>query len=183
MDRSLKVYSKSGHLFAEFEFSYNYNNQATTHYTQYRRLYDEDEEDENKSVYPLFDTDRYLQFRKFDTLDQIKQHDRQVVKNELGRDMKDEEYTYDYGNDPILLRYVSENHRGCTGIVDIRFNFNDNLKQLKFYSAQNPRFDVDLESNSLETNMEAMARIPIYRDREEPGQLSLYDLKRLPAWY
>ena len=62
MDRTLKVYTKTDHLFAEFVFHYDHAHQATARYTQYRRLYNDDEEDENKSVFPLPDRDLYLHF-------------------------------------------------------------------------------------------------------------------------
>ena len=46
MDRTLKVYTKTDHLFAEFTFHYDQNRQVNAHYTLYRRLYNDDEEDE-----------------------------------------------------------------------------------------------------------------------------------------
>jgi hypothetical protein len=86
MDRTLKVYTKTDHLFAEFTFNYDQRQQATVHYIQYRRLYNDDEEDEGKSVYPLMETDRYLHYIQFDSIDKIKAFDVDVVKEELGRD-------------------------------------------------------------------------------------------------
>lgn len=185
MDRTLKVFSKSGHLFAEFAFNYEQRNQANAHYIQYRRLYNDDEEDENKSVYPSMEMDVYLQFKQFASIDEIKAHDIALVKKELGRDMTDPAptYKYVYEETPVLLRYVVENHLGCIGMVNILFSFISNAKEVKFLSATNPRFDVDISSNSLETNLDCILRIPLYRDREEPGQISSYDLKRLPPWY
>ena len=185
MDRTLKVFAKTGHLFAEFIFSYDHRNQANGHYIQYRRLYNDDEEDENKSVYPSNEMDLYLQFRRFASIDEIKAHDIEVVKKELGRDMTDpaSSYTYVYEEPLVLLRYVAENHRGCIGMINILFSFINNTKEVKFLSATNPRYDVDISSNSLETNIDCILRIPIYRDRDEPGELSTYDLKKLPPWY
>jgi hypothetical protein len=100
MDRTLKVYSKTDHLFAEFTFNYDHPNQATAHYIQYRRLYNDDEEDENKSVYPAGEMDVYLQYRQFDSIDQIKAYDTEIVKKELGRDMTDPAGSYKYVYDP-----------------------------------------------------------------------------------
>lgn len=184
MDRTLKVYSKTQHLFAEFVFHYDHVRQATAHYTQYRRLYRDDEEDESKSVYPIDDRDLHLDYKKFTSIDQIKAHDVELVKKELGHDMPNpKDYSYVYSPDPVLLRYVVENHRGCIGMVNAVFSFIGNTKEVKFLSATNPWFDVDISSDSLETNLECMLRIPLYRDREEPGQISSRDLKRLDPWY
>jgi hypothetical protein len=184
MDRTLKVYAKTGHLFAEFEFYYEHHNQAKGRYTPYRRLYNDDEEDENKSVYPSYEQEFYPQFRKFSSIDEIKKHDIDIVKKELGRDMTDGRgYDYVYDIDQVLHRYVAENHRGTIGMVNIYFNFIENKKEVKFLSATNPRFDFDISSDSLETNIECIARIPVYQEREEPRDLSPYDCRKLPAWY
>ncbi|MDF2434233.1 MAG: hypothetical protein JWP44_3864 [Mucilaginibacter sp.] len=183
MDRTLKVYAKTDHLFAEFTFNYDHLRQATAHYIQYRRLYNDDEEDENKSVYPLMEMDVHLQFRQFDSIDEIKAYDIEIVKKELGRDMTDARgYTYVYDPQPVLLRYVAENHRGCIGMVNVLFSFIDNTKEVKFLSATNPRFDFDISSNSLETNISCITRIPVYTARDV-GEINSYDLKRLEPWY
>jgi hypothetical protein len=185
MDRTLKVYTKTDHLFAEFTFNYDHARQATAHYTQYRRLYNDDEEDENKSVYAAGDREVYIQFRQFGSIDEIKANDEELVKKELGRDMPDPSGTYKYVYDPqpVLLRYVAANHRGCIGMINVLFSFIDNTKEVKFLSAANPRFDVDISSNSLETNISCILRIPVYHDRGEPGEISSRDLKRLEPWY
>ena len=57
MDRTLKVYSKTKHLFAEFVFNYDRAQQATAHSIQYRPLNEEDDDEESKSVYPLAERD------------------------------------------------------------------------------------------------------------------------------
>ena len=184
MDRTLKVFAKTGHLFAEFVFHYDHIRQATGHYTQYRRLYNDDEEDENKSVYPSNDRDIYLQFKQFDSIEKIKEHDIELVKKEVGRDMKDPPASYSYVYDPVpvLLRYVVANHIGTIGMVNVLFSFINNTKEVKFLSAYHPRFDVDISSDSLETNLSCIMRIPVYKDREV-GEISSYDLTRLEPWY
>ncbi|MFL9483909.1 hypothetical protein ACI6Q2_14115 [Chitinophagaceae bacterium LWZ2-11] len=183
MDRTLKVFANTGHLFAEFVFHYNYGHQATAHYTQYRRLYNDDEEDESKSVYPLMDMEIYVQFRQFDSIDQIKAHDVELVKKTLGRDMTEPKgYNYVYDEQPVLLRYIAQNHMGFIGMVNILFSFINNTKEVKFLSGTNPRFDFDLSSNSLETNIDCILRIPVYTERDI-RELSPHDLKRLPPWY
>lgn len=185
MDRTLKVFAPTGHLFAEITFKYDAVRQATAFCQEYRRLYNDDEEDENKSVYPDYGRDLYLNYREFGSIEEIKAHDRELVKNELGRDMKAPAiYTYVYEEQPVLLRYVVANHTGCIGMVNILFSFINNTKEVKFLSGTNPRFDVDVSSNSLETNISCITtKIPVYRDREEPGSISPYDLTRLEPWY
>lgn len=184
MDRTLKIYAKTGHLFAEIEFYYEHPKQAKGHYTIYRRLYNDDEEDESKSVYPGYEQDLYLVFRKFNSIDEIKKHDIDLVNRELGRDMTDPHgYDYRYDEDTILHRYVAENHRGTIGMVNIYFSFINNTKEVKFLSGINPRYDFDISSDSLESNLECISRIQVFHDREEPRDLSPSDCRRLPAWY
>jgi hypothetical protein len=91
-------------------------------------------------------------------------------------------YKYVYDPTPVLLRYVVENHLGCIGMINALFSFIENTKEVKFLSATNPRFDVDISSNSLETNLSCILRIPVYTDRDE-REISPYDLKKLPPWY
>jgi hypothetical protein len=184
MDRTLKVYASTGHLFAEITFNYDQRRQATAYCQEYRRLYNDDEEDESKSVYPSYGRDMYLDYREFASINEIKAHDKELVKKELGRDMKDPaSYTYTYDETPVLLRYVVANHIGCIGMVNIMFSFINNTKEVKFLSGTNPRFDVDISSNSLETNLSCILRIPVYMEREEPREINLYDLTKLPPWY
>ncbi|ASU32000.1 hypothetical protein [Mucilaginibacter xinganensis] len=181
MDRTLKIYTKTDHLFAEFIFQYDHPGQATAHYVQYRRLYNDDEEDENKSVYPLMEMDTYLSFRQFDSIEQIKAHDIEVVKKELGRDMTDPRgYKYVYNPTPVLLRYIVTNRTG--GMVNVLFSFIDNTKEVKFLSAVHPRFDFELSADSLETNISCISRIPVYTDRDV-YEIRSHDLKRLEPWY
>jgi hypothetical protein len=183
MDRTLKVFAKTQHLFAEFVFHYDHIRQATGHYTQYRRLYNDDEEDEGKSVYPINEMDLYLNFKQFDSIEQIKAHDIDLVKKELGRDMTNpNDYTYVYDPVPVLLRYVVANHLGTIGMINVLFSFINNTKEVKFLSATHPRFDIDISSNSLETNLSCILRIPVYTDREV-REISSYDMKRLEPWY
>jgi len=183
MDRTLKVYAKTQHLFAEFVFNYDHARQASAHYIQYRRLYNDDEEDEGKSVFPIHETDVYVDFKQFDSIEQIMAHDKELVKKELGRDMTNpNDYTYVYDQVPVLLRYVAANHIGTIGMVNVLFSFINNTKEVKFLSAFHPRFDIDISSNSLETNISCILRIPVYKDREI-GEISSYDLKRLEPWY
>jgi hypothetical protein len=183
MDRTLKVYTKTDHLFAEFTFNYDHRNQPNAHYTLYRRLYSDDEEDESKSVYPLYDMEVHLQYREFESIEQVKAFDIEVVKKEVSHEMTAPgPYKYVYEPQPVLLRYVAENHRGCIGMINVLFSFIENTKEVKFLSATNPRFDFDISSNSLETNISCILRIQVYTDRDVT-ELSSYDLKRLPPWY
>jgi hypothetical protein len=184
MDRTLKVYAKTGHLFAEFFFRYDKPRQAGAGYIQYRRLYSDEEEDENKSVFALPEMQVYLDLRQFGSIAEIRAHDTGVVQKELGRDMTDPPatYRYEYEATPILQRYVAANNRGVIGIINILYSFIDNTKEVKFLSGTNPRYDHELSSNSLETNLGCILRIPVYTDRSIT-EINHNDLKKLDAWY
>ena len=181
MDRTLKVYTKTDHLFAEFTFYYDHPQQVTARYIRYHRLYDDDEEDEGKSVFPGGETDAYLQYREFTSIEQIKAHDMEVVKKQMGRDMTDPatSYRYVYDPQPVLLRYVATNHIGCIGMIDVRFSFIENTKEVKFLSATHPRFDTEMSSNSMETNVSCITRMDVFTDRDIV-RINSHDLKRLP---
>jgi hypothetical protein len=184
MDRTLKVYTKTDHLFAEIIFNYDHERQVNVRHIEYRRLYNDDEEDENKSVYSLGERDLYVPFRQFDSIEQIKVYDKDLVEKELGRDMTEPKSTYKYVYDPtpVYLRYIAGSDRHFVGIVNIMFSFIDNTKEVKFLSGTNPRFDHELTSNSLESNINCILRIPVYTDRDIT-QIYSRDLKRLPPWY
>ena len=185
MDRTLKVYSKTGHLFAEFVFNYDHPKESTINYAEYRRLYRDDEEDEEKSVYRGMESDARLDFKKFKSIAEIKAYDKDIVKRYMGSDMKDPiaSYKFEYAPEPILLRYVYANWKETIGMINVLYSFIDNTKEVKFLSAINPRFDFDISSDSLETNVECITRIPVFRDRQEPGEISSHDLKRLEPLY
>jgi hypothetical protein len=184
MDRTLKVYSKTGHLFAELTFNYEDRQQASVHYIEYHPLYNEDEEDDNKSVFAGMEMDTYLPFIQFDSIEKIKAYDKEVVKKELGRQMKDaaNTYKYEYNPDAILQRYVVDSHRGNIGMVNVLYSFIENTKEVKFLSATHPRFDVDISADSLETNISCIMRTPVYMDRDEMP-MGAFDIKKLPVWY
>ncbi|RYY93684.1 MAG: hypothetical protein EOO11_19295 [Chitinophagaceae bacterium] len=183
MDRTLKVFAPTGHLFAELTFEYDRYRNAGVKLLQYRRIYSDDEEDESKSVYPGYETELQLPARSFDSIEAIREYDRDLVRRELGCDMTTPgEYGYQYEDTPVLLRYVAESHRGCAGMVDVYFSFINNTKELHFRSAEHPRFDWDGSATSLATNIESILAIPDWRNPEQ-GLLQGYDLKRIGPWY
>jgi hypothetical protein len=184
MDRTLKVYSKTGHLFAEFTFNYEDRQQASVHYVEYHPLSNDDEEYQSTSVIPGMEMDTHLPFIQFDSIEKIKAYDKEVVKKEMGRYMKDapDTYKYVYDPDPILQRYVVDSHRGSIGMINVLYSFIENTKEVKFLSATHPRFDVDISADSLETNISCIMRIPVYLDRDEMP-MGAFDIKKLPVWY
>jgi len=184
MDRTFKIIKPSGHLLTEVVFSYDHPTQAKAHHYEYRQLNDDnDPDDDRKSVYPSMDMEHYVQFRKFKSIDEIKAYDRDFVKREIERYIGDtSKCTYFYDPAPVLLRYVAANHQGCIGMANVMFSFIDNTKEVKFLSATNPRYDFDISTDSLETNVEAIVRVPWYTDRDV-RELSSHDLTRLPPWY
>ncbi|MCC2546212.1 hypothetical protein LJY25_07130 [Hymenobacter sp. BT175] len=183
MDRTLKVYAKTGHLFAQVVFYYDQPHQVTAHYTLYQALDQGDGEDESKSVYPVSDRDLYVPFRQFASVKEIKAHDVEFVKKAAYGDMADpRDYSFTYDSTPILLRYVIEGHPVYKGLVNVLYSFEDNTKEVRYLSASNPRFDHELSTNSLETNIACIARIPIYYNGEL-FPINHNDLTRLEPWY
>ena len=159
MDRILRIYTKTDHLFAEFIFSYDQRQQAYVNYTGYRQLYADDEpESEGKSVYPIDYMDYHMPYQEFKSIEEIKAFDRNHVKERIREDLST--YKFVYNPDVVLYRYVAKNHRNVLGIVNIRVNFTDNIKELEFISGIRLYDDCILSSNSLEGNFNLMERIP-----------------------
>lgn len=183
MDRTVRIVKASGHKVAEITFNYDGLREASARITEFGQLRaDDDPDDEDlKSVYERYSYDSYLQYQEFDSIDKIKAFDRDFAKRELRNLLTGpiDRYTFEYAADPVLLRYVLTAYNGVTGLVNVRFSFADNTKEVAFLSGQNPRFDTELSSNSLETNYSCMSRLMIYED----SILSISDVKRLDPWY
>lgn len=184
MDRTLTVFKPSGHKLLEVTFYYDHPGQCKAHHQEYRQLYDDnDPNDENKSVYPSMDMEHYVNYRAFRSIDEIKAFDKEFVKKELERYVGDtSKCKFEYDPSPVLYRYVLENHRGFMAMINVKFSFIDNTKEIKLLSGFHPRFDMDVSTNSLEPNVAAIVKIPLYVDRDE-REISSYDLRRLEAWY
>jgi hypothetical protein len=184
MDRILKVFAPTGHLFALFVFNYDRPNSATGKYTTYRRIYNDDEEDEHKAVYPMMEMDFYPGFKQFSSINEIQANDRRLVLKEVGRDMdKPDLYKYVYGEEPILYRYVTDSEHYNIGMINIYSSFINNTKELRYYSAKESRFDFEISSNSLETNIDCILRIPFFAHDGEVVSLNYHDLRRVPTGY
>jgi hypothetical protein len=173
MDRTLRVYAATGHLFAEITIDYEHAQNVSARCTVYQPA--EGPED-LKTVVPLIMFPLELPYREFASIEEMQAGDVQTVKEQLAAHMTDEpgNYTYAYDDQPVLVRYVA----GDTGIVDIRFSFAGNTKHLKFISAINPRHDCELSSLSLETNISLISRIPVY-DGEGGQKFDTSTLRRL----
>ncbi|MBF9221444.1 hypothetical protein [Hymenobacter ruricola] len=184
MDRTVKIFKPSGHKLAEITFSYDRGQQAQARITEFGQLYDDDDpDDESKSVYELLSRESYVKYQQFDSIDKIKAFDREYARRELrtSLDKPIDQYTFVYDADPVLLRYVlSRHHQGeVIGMVNVRFSFINNTKELAFLSGQHPRFDTELSANSLETNYSCMERMMLYED----SIVSACDVTRLDPWY
>lgn len=171
MDRILRIYTKTDHLFAEFHVSYDERKQAYVNYVGYRQLYSDDEpESESKSVYPIDHMDYHIPYREFKSIDEIKQYDREMAKERL-RDELTDSHTFVYEPEEVLYRYVIKNHRNIPGIVNIRVNFAENFKELELISGINPRDDYRMSGSSLEGNFAMIESIPDdhvkYSDRQK----------------
>jgi hypothetical protein len=171
MDRILRIYTKTDHLFAEFIISYDQRRQAYVNYTGYRQLYSDDEpESESKSVYPLDYMDYHLPYQEFRSIDEIKAADLRMVKERIREDLGTHKFVYEPNE--ILYRYTLTTHRDFPGIVNIRANFLENKKELELISGISERMDERIESNSLEGNFSLIERI--YDDRARYS-----DIKRI----
>ena len=184
MDRTLTIIKPSGHKLAEVTFNYDHPRQCKARHQEYRQLYDDnDPDDESKSVYPSMDMEHYVTYREFKSIDEIKAYDKDFVKKELERHIGDtSKCTYVYDPTPVLHRYILANHREFMAMINVMFSFIDNTKEIKLLSGYHPRFDVDVSTNSLETNMAAIVKMPLFIDRDQ-REISSYDLKRLEPWY
>jgi len=170
MDRILRIYTKTDHLFAEFIFSYDQRRQLYINYTGYRQLYSDDEpESESKSVYPIDYMDYNESFREFKSIDEIKAWDKEHVKQRIHENLSTHKFVYEA--EDVLYRYIVSNHRNFPGIINIRANFLENKKELELISGINLRDDCSLSSNSLQDNFDLIELIPNddvrYSDRKK----------------
>ncbi len=158
MDRILRIYTKTDHLFAEFIISYDQRRQAYVNYTGYRQLYSDDEpESESKSVYVIDYMDYNIPYRDFRSIEEIKAEDLRMVKERIREDLSHHKFVYEPNE--VLYRYTLTTHRDFPGIVNIRANFLENKKELELISGISERMDEKIESNSLEGNFSLIERI------------------------
>lgn len=68
-------------------------------------------------------------------------------------------------------------------MIDIRYSFPGNTKEMKYLSAKHPRFDFDLATHAFETNVACIRQIPIYTDRGDVIEINPSDLQQLEVWY
>ena len=163
MDRKLLIHSKKGYLFAEFNFNYEERNRVTGNYTQYGHY----ETDPGEySTYPIITIDLWPEYKKYRSVDEIKAYDLGVVKDRLGREMGNmNDYIVSYEAEDHLSRYLIQNHREVVGVVNIRSNFLQNMKELEFISTLSVYHDEKIMSDSLEGNFDLIQRIYDERTR------------------
>ncbi|RYY65776.1 MAG: hypothetical protein EOO12_06095 [Chitinophagaceae bacterium] len=185
MDRILKVYSKPGCLFAELSFSYDRPGQAGGKLTLYNAIeYDYGDGDVSYSVYPLYEQELHEPYRRFASIEEAQAYDRDLVRKQLGHEMKAElTYTYVYPEDPVLDRYVLENHLGCQGIFDIRYSFIGNTKTMSFRSGEHARKDWDVSAGALDSNIDCILQVPVPQYDGEIGHINYHDLRKLESYY
>lgn len=182
MDRTLTLFKPSGHKVAELTFSYDEARWADVSIAEFRQLHDDDDpDDDDKSVYESFKQNDKLRYEPLDSLDKVKAFDRQYVQQHLGRQLPLPlaDYRFEYATGPVLLRYVLSTPRGVVGLVDIRFSFTGDTKQVAFRSGREPRFDIDLELTALTTNYEGLSQLELYGEPVLPG----CDVAKLAPWY
>lgn len=189
MDRHLKIYAKKGYLFAEIEFRYGIRNKVTAVIKEYSMYESEDPETGEITYNTLspYITDReYVTFRQFKNMEELKQHDIDFAKNELRYNRMDSlsEYTFTYGQEMQQARYfIGHDHMNFKmGVADIQYNFEANTKHLKFLSGQSLRWDFELDGDCLETNLDLLARVPIYDREGNMWEPAYYDIATVDSW-
>lgn len=188
MDRVLKVYCNAGYTFANVEFSYEKRNRALAKYTTYRVSYiSEDEETKEKTIhtYEEWTRDMYPVFRKFNSIQDMKAHDVEIIKQNLGRDMTDPAgYSFVYETEPVQRRYfIGMDHANeKMGVANISIDIEKNIKELRFFSAKGFKWDFETTSDCLETNMDLLSRIMLWDRWGTQIDVQNYDLHKVDTW-
>lgn len=157
MDRKLLIHSKKGYLFAELNFNYEVQGRAEGSVTQYSHY---EIEPGLYSTFPLMTMDLWPEYKKYGSVDEIKAYDLGVVKDRLGREMGNmNDYVLSYETEDRFRRYVIQNSREVVGVVNIRSNFHQNMKELEFISTLSVYHDEKIMSDSLEGNFDLVQRI------------------------
>ncbi|TCJ13126.1 hypothetical protein EPD60_13735 [Flaviaesturariibacter flavus] len=183
MDRVLKVFSRPNCLFAELSFFYDRPDSVSALLTTYRAIEFENDGEFSYSVYPGLNQELYPSFRRFSSVAEARAHDWELVRQRAAHEFEAGlTYTYGYDEDPVLLRYVLEDHRGCQAMIDFRYSFAANTKTMVYRSTQHPRFDHELVATGLDSNADCMQRVPLFH-MGEPTSINFNDLRRLEPWY
>ncbi len=160
MERHLQVYDKSGALFAEFYFNYETATSGEvriTTYTQGETIAGID----IKPVIPLTTYTVPFSHGKINSIDEIKKFDQSPAIDQLleaaGMSIRNMDFVYP--STVRAFRYNILHQADCVGIVNIRANFIENIKELEFMSASRIKSDEALSSNSLETNQALLRRM------------------------
>ena len=187
MDRLFKVYCKRGYTLAEVEFSYDKRQQVTVKYKQYSMLYESQDPDTGEITISTYERssehDPYHTFREFSTIEDVKAHDIEYAKKRFGRDMNEPAgYEYIYETEPVLRRYVISNHSGCIGIADIKYNFPDNIKEIRFLSGKQFIDDMVMTESCLKTNYNLIQSLPMTDRWGEPWHYDAESTRKVDSW-
>lgn len=185
MDRHLKIFAKKGYLFAEIRFRYGVRKKVTATLTEHRLLYESEDADTGEITYSTYELSSrelpYVSFRQFRSMEELKQHDIDFAKQELrSNDMGNvADYNFEYGDETQQARYfIGHNHQNyIMGVADVSYNFKENTKRVKFLSGQSLKWDSDIESNCLESNLDLIGRIPLYDQNNNEWDPAFYDIK------
>ena len=153
MDRELRV-MEGGYELAELLYNYDHPTSGKVK-IKINRIYDLD--DDMKSFYPLYEYETYFHHSAFKSLDELKSFDKDLLKNESDfapHISGSLEYLYE----PLVYRYLLT-HRNTVGIAEINTDFNENTKEMKFLSARRQKEDLNLSSDSFETNKSMLKRM------------------------
>lgn len=156
MDRELKV-MKDGCILAELSYDYERPTSGKVNII-INRIYNLG--DDMKSTYPIYQYESYFNHNSPPkSIDELKAYDMDLLKKE--RDFTENlggviEYIYE----PVQYRYIMERgHLGVIGIAEIDTDFNTGKKEMKFISARRLKEDMNISSNSLESNRFIITRL------------------------
>lgn len=183
MDRTFKVYSRPNCLYAELTFGYDRPGEVSCRCVTYGAYESGTDDEPSWSVYKLGERELHLPFQRCSTRAELEAYDRALFARLLKEDLDPAlTPTFAYEEEPQQVRYFFENHLGFHGMADIRFDFLQNTKELRYYSGHTLRDDWTLQATALDSNSDCMLQVPLF-ERGEPTQLNLRDARKIgPGW-
>jgi hypothetical protein len=178
MDRNFRVVDK-GRLVAELKFTYERQLFGKVFITTYG-WYKIDDQEEIVSVYPKASYELYIHHNQpLNSIKEIKAFDISYIKNEARIPAEDLKGNLELEYERVYYRYFLSTHIAPIGIVDIKADFNENIKELQFISTRQIRDDHTLSSDSAECNKELMKRL----GELEFLNIPYADYKEVQSWY
>jgi hypothetical protein len=178
MDRNFRVLN-NGRLVAELKFKYERQPYGNVDITTYGWYYI-DEEETMISVYPRWTHNTTVHHNHLlNSIEEIKAFDWAFVQKDANISAEDLKGNLEFIYERMHYRYHLSTHIAPIGIIDIKADFYENIKELQFTSARQIREDYPLSSNSVECNKELMRRLA----ELEFLNLPYADYKEVEGWY